>query len=39
MTTDEIPAGYPNLEWDDILAALRFAAQLSRVKRRDLVTP
>ncbi|HET7080238.1 MAG TPA: DUF433 domain-containing protein [Chloroflexia bacterium] len=39
MTTDEILAGYPDLERDDILAALAFAAQLSRIKRLDLVTP
>jgi uncharacterized protein (DUF433 family) len=39
MTTDEILADYPDLERDDILAALSFAAQLSRVKRLDLVTP
>ncbi len=39
MTTEEILADYPDLERDDILAALSFAAQLSRVKRLDLVTP
>ena len=39
MTTDEILADYPDLEREDILAALSFAAQLSRVKRLDLVTP
>jgi uncharacterized protein (DUF433 family) len=39
MTTDEILADYPDLERDDILAALSFAAQLSRVKRLDLVSP
>ena len=39
MTTDEILADYPDLERDDILAALSFATELSRVKRLDLVTP
>jgi uncharacterized protein (DUF433 family) len=39
MTTDEILVDYPDLEREDILAALAFAAQLSRVKRLDLVTP
>ncbi len=39
MTTDEILADYPDLEREDILAALAFAAQLSRVKRLDLVSP
>ena len=39
MTTEDILADYPDLERDDILAALSFAAQLSRVKRLDLVTP
>ncbi|HMA35671.1 MAG TPA: DUF433 domain-containing protein [Chloroflexia bacterium] len=39
MTTDEILADYPDLERDDILAVLSFAAELSRVKRLDLVTP
>ncbi|GIV99639.1 DUF433 domain-containing protein [Roseiflexus sp.] len=38
MTIDEILADYEDLERDDILAALTFAAQLSRVKRLDLVT-
>jgi uncharacterized protein (DUF433 family) len=39
MTTEEILADYPDLERADILAALSFAARLSRVKRLDLVTP
>jgi uncharacterized protein (DUF433 family) len=39
MTTDEILADYPDLEREDILAALSFATQLSRVKRLDLVAP
>lgn len=38
MTIDEILADYEDLERDDILAALAFAAQLSRVKRLELVT-
>lgn len=33
MTTDEILADYEDLERDDILAALSFAAKLSQVKR------
>jgi uncharacterized protein (DUF433 family) len=33
MTTDEILADYEDLERDDILAALSFAARLSQVKR------
>jgi uncharacterized protein (DUF433 family) len=36
MTTDEILADYPDLERDDIRAALSFAAYLVRVKRIDL---
>jgi uncharacterized protein (DUF433 family) len=39
MTTDELLADYPDLEREDILAVLSFAAELSRVKRLDLVTP
>lgn len=39
MTFDEILADYDDLERDDILAALTFAAQLSRVKRLEFVTP
>ncbi len=38
MTTDDILADYPDLEREDILAALSFAAELSRVKRLNLVT-
>ncbi len=38
MTTDELLADYPDLEREDILAVLSFAAELSRVKRLDLVT-
>ncbi len=33
MTYEEILADYEDLEREDILAALAFAAQLSRVKR------
>jgi uncharacterized protein (DUF433 family) len=33
MTIDEILADYEDLERDDILAALAFAARLSQVKR------
>jgi len=37
MSIDEIVADYPDLEPDDILAVFNFAAELSRVKRFDLV--
>jgi uncharacterized protein (DUF433 family) len=33
MTTDEILADYEDLEREDILAVLSFAARLSRIKR------
>jgi uncharacterized protein (DUF433 family) len=33
MTTDEILADYEDLERADVLAALAFAARLSRIKR------
>lgn len=33
MTTEEILADYPDLEREDILAALAYAARLSQVKR------
>ncbi len=36
MTTVEILADYEDLEREDVLAALEFAAQLSRVKRVEL---
>lgn len=39
MTTDEILADYSDLKREDILAALAFAVQLSRIKRLDLVSP
>lgn len=35
MTHDEILADYPDLEVEDILAVLEYAARLSRVKRID----
>jgi uncharacterized protein (DUF433 family) len=37
MTTDEILADYEDLEQQDILAALEFAARLSQIKRIELV--
>ena len=37
MTVDEILADYEDLEREDILAALAFAARLSQVKRLELV--
>ncbi len=33
MSTEEIPADYEDLEREDILAALSFAARLSQIKR------
>ncbi len=39
MTIDEILADYEDLERDDLLAALAFAAELSRVKRLEPVRP
>lgn len=36
MTIDEILADYEDLEREDLLAALAFAARLSQVKRMDL---
>lgn len=38
MTIEEILADYEDLERDDILAVLAFAARLSQVKRLELVT-
>ncbi len=38
MTVDEILADYEDLEREDILAVLAFAARLMHVKRIDLVT-
>ena len=37
MTIEEILADYEDLERDDILAVLAFAARLSRVKRLESV--
>jgi uncharacterized protein (DUF433 family) len=37
MTPDEILADYPDLERDDIRAALAFAARLARTQRIDPV--
>src|SRR4051812_1813003 len=37
MTIEEIVADYEDLERDDILAVLAFAARLSQVKRLELV--
>ena len=34
MTFDEILADYPDLEREDLLAALAYAARLARVKRQ-----
>jgi uncharacterized protein (DUF433 family) len=36
MTTEEILADYEDLEREDILAALSFAARLAHVKRMEL---
>ncbi len=38
MTTDEILADYEDLEREDILAALAFAARLAQVKRMQPVS-
>lgn len=37
MTPEEILADYPDLERDDIRAALAYAAQLSRVQRLVII--
>jgi uncharacterized protein (DUF433 family) len=37
MTVDDILADYEDLERDDILAVLAFAARLSHIKRIELV--
>ncbi len=39
MTTDEILADYEDLERDDLLAALAFAARLVRTRRLQPVGP
>ncbi len=38
MTTEEVLADYEDLEREDILAALSFAARLSQTKRLDPVS-
>jgi uncharacterized protein (DUF433 family) len=37
MTPEEILSDYPDLQREDILAALAFAARLSQVKRIELI--
>jgi uncharacterized protein (DUF433 family) len=37
MSNEEILGDYPDLERDDILAALAYATRLSQVKRMDLL--
>ena len=37
MTIDQILADYADLERDDLLAVLAYAARLSQVKRSDLL--
>jgi len=39
MTIDEILADYEDLEREDILAGLGFAARLSQIKRLEPVSP
>ena len=39
MTIDEIMADYEDLERDDLLAVLAFAARLARTRRLALATP
>jgi uncharacterized protein (DUF433 family) len=39
MTIDEILADYEDLERDDLLAALAFAARLARTRRLQPVAP
>ena len=39
MTTDEILADYKDLERDDLLAVLAFAARLARTRRLQPVGP
>ncbi|HSQ56409.1 MAG TPA: DUF433 domain-containing protein, partial [Gemmata sp.] len=39
MTIDEILADYPDLERDDLLAALAYAAQLARTRCLQPVSP
>ena len=37
MTTEELLSDYPDLEHEDIMAVLAFAARLSQVKRQQAV--
>ncbi len=39
MTTDDILADYPDLEREDILAALAYATRLSQIKKMEPVSP
>ena len=39
MTIDEVLADYEDLERDDLLAALAFAARLARTRRLTLAVP
>jgi uncharacterized protein (DUF433 family) len=39
MTTDEILADYEDLEREDILAVLAYAARLSQIKKMEPVHP
>lgn len=39
MTTDEILADYEDLEREDILAVLAYAARLSQIKKVEMVQP
>lgn len=39
MTTAEILADYEDLERDDILAVLAYAARLSQIKKVEMVQP
>ena len=39
MTTEEILADYQDLERDDVLAAIAFAAELARTRRLVQVAP
>jgi uncharacterized protein (DUF433 family) len=39
MTYEEILADYPDLERDDILAALAYATKLSQIKRIEQIAP
>jgi uncharacterized protein (DUF433 family) len=39
MTTDEILADYEDLERQDILAVLAYAARLSQVKKTEPISP